>query len=593
MFSLAAAVAVFILQARVTAEDGESPSLVGMVYFPAKISLSTEKVREGDQFAAIAEFKLGEGADLYKDATYFKWTELKGVKEVRVDYPKGIMVPDAEHEGQQTVAFTGEFAIKQVFQVTGKAGEQVVVKGVLHDRGCVGNSCYMPETQAVEFPAMTIEELPAGAQATVIEAPAESGTGVAAPEKEEGGIFKGGKFRWFDLCLAFGFGVLISFTPCVLPMTPITSGIILSYSKPGRLSAFFSSLIYVFGIAVVFGILGAIMGMVGGAAQTAFNSIYVRGIVAAIFLALALSMFGLYEIKVPGSITTKAQALGGKTRKNLAGLFLLGMISAFVLSPCVAGPTAFILIWIATTGDYLLGFLMMFLMAWGMGLLLIAAGTFTSLVPRSGPWMDKVKVIFGMVMLWGALYFIWPYVSNQVFLFGIGGVCISGSILLGCWKKIAEGGGTLGWRLAGVFLVLAALFLILCGALIYLGTDLLGVEGARVFTPGSTKEVEQALAEHKVVVVDYWATWCLSCKELDKTVFKDARIREEMKRFAAIRVDLSESSKEKEALMKKHKVPALPRIVIFDSKGEEVYNLSEDDFGKSADRLLEILKKVK
>ena len=589
---LFAACSLFVIfSPRTSAEDGFG--LPTIEVFSVKFSLSTDKIREGDQFAVIAEFNLPAKGDIYKDSISFAWTELGGARMLRVDYPPSKSLPDPAKPGATREAFEGKFAVKQVFETTGKAGESIHIRGKFNYQGCIGDQCYFPETRDVEFPVIKIEALLSGEKPVVIEAPAQSST--SQPENEGGGIFKGGKFRWFDLFLAFGFGVLVSFTPCVLPMTPVTSGIILSYSKPGKLNALVSSLIYVFGISIVFGILGAIIGMVGGAAQVAFNSVYVRGAIAVVFVALALSMFGLYEIKLPNALTSKAQELGGKTRKNFLGLFALGMVSAFVLSPCVAGPAAFILIWIATTGDFLLGFLMMFLLAWGMGVLLILAGTFTSLVPRSGPWMDKVKAIFGIIMLLAALYFIWPYIPHSVFFFGIAGVAVLGSVLLKCWAKMlpGSGAGPRVWRGVGFALVLVGLLFAASGVLLFFNYDLLGVKTDSIFTTGGKKAVEEALSSGKPVVVDYWADWCVSCRQMDVTVFKDRRIREEMNRFVAIRVDLSTAEPDEKELMKEQGVPALPRLVIFDSQGKMVQNLSEGDFGGSADRLLEILKQVK
>jgi len=597
---LFAACSIFVIAfPRTSAEDGMG--LPAIERFKVSIPPPPNEVRSGDYFEVVAEFDLPEGLHVYRDTTYFEWTEKQGANVVGTVYP--VAKPLADPSGKTTDVLEGKFAVRQVLQATGKASDRIVLKGKLNIQGCDQSQCYPPETRDINFTLKTLEAAP-GVQAPPVISESRPSRGSAVdvrygspPQKKEGGIFsQGGEFRWFDIILAFLFGILVSFTPCVLPMTPITSGIILAYAKPGKFNAFVASVIYVFAISIVFGVLGVIVGMAGGPVQSVLNSWYARGFIALIFLALALSMFGLFEIGLPSSVTSRAQALGGKTRKNVAGLFLFGIISAFIISPCVAGPTAFILLWIASKGDVLLGFLMMFVMAWGMGLLLIAAGTFTGLIPRSGPWMLYVKTAFGLIMLWAAVYFISPFLPDGVYYLGVGLLLIIGSVFMGGWDALTveSGFGARFRRALGLLMVFLGLFIGLGGLIKVTGliynyrqtTQSPAVSDP--FTNGTKEDLDAALSSGQPVVLDFSASWCTLCKELEDYTFSDARVVEELKRFKAIRVDFDKETE----LVKRYNVPGPPRVAIFGSDGKERADLSFNGF-KSADELLEILKRVK
>jgi len=288
--------------------------------------------------------------------------------------------------------------------------------------------------------------------------------------------------------------------------------------------------------------------------------------------------------------------LGGKTRKNIVGLFLFGIVSAFIISPCVAGPTAFILLWIASKGDVLLGFLMMFVMAWGMGALLILAGTFTGLIPRSGAWMLYVKTAFGIIMLGAAMYFISPFLPDGAYYLGLGLLLIVGSVFMGGWDALTveSGFGARFRRALGLVMVFLGLFLGLGGLIRVTGLIYNYRQTAQSpavadpFTSGTKADLDAALASGRPVVLDFSASWCTLCKELDDYTFSDSRVIGELKRFKAIRVDFDKEAE----LVKRYNVPGPPRVVIFGADGKERTDLSFNGF-KSADEFLEILKQVK
>jgi len=588
---------IFAASSERIAADEDSPPPI----FQVKFVPPPAEVRSGDYFELAAEFELAEGVHIYRDSTTFDLPGLQGARVVGIEWPKA--TPFKQPDGSSRDSYEGKFVIKQVFQATGKAGDAIVLKGVLNFLACKGTEfCFPPAPREIDFTLTTLEAGPGGQTPVVTKTPKTTGaTSTSTPpaEKTGGSIFTGGAFRWFDIVLAFVLGIGISFTPCVLPMTPITSGIITSYARPGKVNAFIASLIYVLGIAIVYGILGAIVGMIGSTAQSAINSIYARAVIAAIFVALALSMFGLYEIKIPGAIANKAQALGGKTKKNYLGLFFLGAASAFVFSPCAAAPIAAVLSYVFKSGDWALGFVMLFAMAWGMGVLLILAGTFTGLIPRGGSWMLYVNTAFGLVMLWGALYFLSPWLPAGVYYLGIGLILAAGSVFMGGWDSLTPESrfGARFRRVLGLLMILFGFFFAFSGMMTLMGAGGTVSTGnvKSVTLEQGAKEVYQtkadfdaALASGQPVVLDVSADWCELCHELDKYTFSDPRVAEEMKRFKFVRVNFD---KEKE-LNATYQVSAPPRMVIFGSDGKERTDLTFNGF-KNAEEFLEILKKVK
>jgi thiol:disulfide interchange protein DsbD len=350
----------------------------------------------------------------------------------------------------------------------------------------------------------------------------------------------------------------------------------------------------VLGLSVVFAVVGCVIAFVGGSVQSVINSIYVRAFIALIFVALSLSMFGLYQIGLPSSVTTKMQDLGQKTRKNLIGLFALGMLSALIVSPCGGPIILAVLVRIGEIGSISIGFLMMILLAWGMGLLLVAAGTFPNLVPRSGMWMEKVKVIFGFLLLWGALYYISPYIAEGVYYIGIALLAVFGSVFLGCWDGITAESGLAQriLRAVGILLILMAIFFGFQGVAELTGAGFTGSQSAAEkvdpLTNGDEANVAAAIGAGKPVLLDFWAKWCAYCNDLDKYTYSDPRVVAELARFRAFRIDFDKQH----ALNDKYAVKLPPKVVIIDSDGKIREDLSFTGF-KNADELLAILKQVK
>ena len=278
-------------------------------------------------------------------------------------------------------------------------------------QGCSDKFCFAPRTEELTLP---VQIEPARLDLNTSQGDVTLSSPVPAPHKAEAGSFQKtveSRGIFISLIIVFWLGVGLSFTPCVYPMIPITVAVIggkaggdqQATRKP--LHAFFLSLVYVLGIAIVYSTLGVIAASTGGLFGAALQNPWVIGFVIAVFIGLALSMFGVYTLQVPSFISDR---LGAQTRSGIIGVFLMGLVSGIVASPCIGPALAGVLVYIASTGNKLLGFWMLFVFAWGLGVILIVLGTFSGAIkamPKSGTWMVTVERIFGIILLGAALYY--------------------------------------------------------------------------------------------------------------------------------------------------------------------------------------------
>lgn len=395
----------------------------------------------------------------------------------------------------------------------------------------------------------------------------------------------------WGLLIAFATGVLVSFTPCVYPMIPITIGIIAGREeRPSLTRSLALSCIYVLGLAIVYAALGVVVGTVGAAFRNVLMSPYVLVGVAALFVALALSMFGLYELQVPASLATRLQSVGGA---GALGVLLIGMVSGIIASPCTAAPLAGILAFVAVSGDAVKGFLLLFAFAWGMGLLLIVVGTSAGALkslPKSGEWMVDFKHLFGFVFLGVALYFVRTLIPELVYYLGLSACLVAGGIAFGALDSLPLGPGT-GLRLKkGIAVAIAVLgFYVLIGtlwnrglllpprptaAVVPLDRTPLEPEPAIQWQTDIGEAFKTASEEGKLVLLDFRADWCELCNEMEEEAFVRPEIVDAISRFVPLRVDVTELNEEEEALVDKYELPGYPTLVIANGDGQMVDSVS-------------------
>jgi thiol:disulfide interchange protein DsbD len=361
------------------------------------------------------------------------------------------------------------------------------------------------------------------------------------------------------LGLAFITGLLLSFSPCTYPMIPITVSIFAGQQRSvGR--GFALSLVYVTSMAVVYGIMGLIVSLVGGVFGAWLASTPVVITIVIVFVIFALSMFGLYEIQVPMALRQKlgARAGGG----GLFSVITLGIVAALVVSPCVGPFVAGVLIYVATAGSPLIGFLVLFVFALGLGTLYVLIGTFSSAIaklPGSGEWMESVKKFFGFVLLLMALYFLRTLIAPELTAILAGLLLVAFGVFGGGFDRLTPRSGfflrlkkflgvlalLLGaYLLVGVFLTQGVILPAASHWLPAVGNQT-GVEESLIDWETDLDDgLARAARENKPVLIDTWATWCANCRVLEEETFGDRRVAEVAKRFVPIKVQLENANTE-------------------------------------------------
>jgi len=402
-----------------------------------------------------------------------------------------------------------------------------------------------------------------------------AGTGSAADSEMgriEASLRSGKLMAILPLFLLLGIG--LSFTPCVLPMVPILSSIIVGEgTNVSRGRGFALSAAYSLGMALVYTALGVAAGLAGEGLAAALQNPWVLGAFALLMAGLSLSMFGVYQLQVPAALQAKlTDASGRQSAGKMAGVFAMGAISALIVGPCVAAPLAGALLYISQTRDVIVGGGALFAMAVGMSVPLMLVGLSAgTLLPRAGAWMESVKFFFGVLMLGLAIWIITPVIPGWVPMIGWAVLGLGyGAYLI--WKAGKAG------KIAG--LLFAAFGLVqLAGAatggrdplapIAHLGGKVHKTEFKRV---KSVAELEAAVAQSagKTVMLDFYADWCVSCIEMEKLTFSDKRVQAQFANMVLLQADVTENNADDKELLKRFKLFGPPGIIFFDKQGREI-----------------------
>ncbi|BAO31229.1 protein-disulfide reductase DsbD [Sulfuritalea hydrogenivorans] len=484
-------------------------------------------------------------------------------------------------------------------------------------QGCWdGGICYPPINQEAKLElaaaASTIgSTAPLATPVAVPPAPTPAMPASAPPVDESSriaGLFKGGNFALVLLSF-FGFGLLLSLTPCVFPMIPILSGIIVNHGHAvSHLRAFVLSLAYVLGMAVTYAAVGVAAGLSGTLLSAALQNVWVLGGFALVFVVLSLSMFGFYELQMPSVLQSRVSDTANRQGGSLPAIALMGALSALIVGPCVAAPLAGALLYIAQTGNATLGGAALFVMSLGMGAPLLLVGAFSrSLLPKSGPWMEGVKKFFGVIMLATALWLVSPVIPLWLQMLGWALLMVIPAIFLHALDPLpqhAHGWQRLGKGL-GVMLLLggaAMLIGVLGGAkdplqpLGFLGGGTAAVSPAPTFERvASIERLDARLAEAKAagkpVMLDFYADWCVSCKEMERFTFADPQVAARMKQIVLLKADVTANTAADAALLKRFGLFGPPGIIFFDAAGRELNDLRVVGF-QPAEKFLPTLERI-
>jgi thiol:disulfide interchange protein DsbD len=384
-------------------------------------------------------------------------------------------------------------------------------------------------------------------------------------------------------------GLAVSLTPCVYPMVAVTVSVFGAKQTKRRSEGVLLSFAFVLGMCAMFVPMGVAAGMTGSFFSAVLQNRWVVAGIAAVFLLMAASMFGAFELTLPASLNNKLAEMGGIGYK---GAFLLGLVCGLIASPCTGPVLTGILAWIASTQSAALGALAMGAFSLGLGAPFFVVGAFAVQLPKSGRWMVHVKSLLGIVLVVVALYFLnnsfgfaTPYVNVSLTFVGVAVAAVLVGLAIGAvHREFAEPGGfvKVGKGL-GIALSSVGAFMLLLGAI--KPTDALAWE---------QHDIEGALAraatDNRPLLVDFTAAWCAACKELDKKTFSEPRVGQELGRFVAVKIDATNNDDPKvESLLARFKVVGLPTVVLFDSRGKEAARFNDfvppDEFLKTAQRV--------
>jgi thiol:disulfide interchange protein DsbD len=532
------------------------------------------------------KYVIAPGYYLYREK--FKFTaEPASVSVDATQLPPGKVKKDEFFGEVQT--YRGE--LRFVLPVQGLAAQapQFTLKAV--SQGCADiGVCYPPQEQTANVTLAAFS--PAGAATPSTPFLANAPPGRAAGRQSEdaliAGLFKGG--FWILIASFFGFGLLLALTPCVFPMIPILSGILVPHGAHlTHVRGFVLSLVYVLGMAITYAAAGVAAGLLGTMLSSALQNVWVLSAFAAIFVLLALSMFGFYEFQLPASMQSRLAATSNRLHGgHFASVFVMGVLSALIVGPCVAAPLAGALLYISQSGDGVLGGAALFAMALGMGVPLLAVGASAgTLLPKAGPWMDTVKRFFGLVLLGVAIYLVSPLMPAAVHMLAWAALLIVSAIYMHALDPLppnAPGAHRL-FKGIGVISLLAGAAL-LVGALSG-GRDILqplaglrGAAGAVEHAPAfqridSSAQLDSAIsaAAGKPVMLDFYADWCVSCKEMERYTFTNEAVRTRLAGMVALQADVTQNNDEHKALLKRFSLFGPPGIIFFDRQGKQLNDL--------------------
>lgn len=524
------------------------------------------------QNEAGIEVRIELGKDIYLYEEEFKITLYNGEPTLlnpHLDLPQAI-----NYDGYQI--YPESLHVKIPWEVLGGFGvKKDSLFGVeVSWQGCSKQGlCYQPMSKKVDFNGANAKN-------------SDSSKEISTSEHDAIALAFENKEAWWILVSFFGFGLLLSLTPCVFPMIPILSSIIVAQGGEnlGSKRGFFLAFVYVLAMAVAYTIAGVLAGIFGANIQILLQTPWVIWLFSGVFVLLSLSMFGLYELQLPQFLRQKL-APKNDQKGGIWGIAVMGFLSALIVGPCVAAPLAGALLYIGQSGDALLGGAALFVMSMGMGVpLLLIGASAGKLLPKPGAWMDATKAFFGIMLLALAIWMLERVIPANIALVLYGILAISTAVYMGAFEPSRSGGW---WRLWKSF----AWIVLLYGAMLFVGgvskaqnpmnplepfvgSSSIGVGEKLDFTYiKSVEELQLAVKNsQKPVMVDFYADWCVNCKELENITFKDPAVRAILDRMTLLKVDVTKNSAEDKRLLEKFNLFGPPGLIFYRG-GEELKSM--------------------
>lgn len=561
------------------------------------------RVTAADSHTLLAQFEPEPGYYLYRDRFAFALVDAASTRIAGVDLPRGEIKRDPNFGDTEVFHHAMRAAIR--LDRAELSARQLTLE--VRYQGCAeAGLCYPPESKRFQVtlaaaaadapiagaaPPAALSDPPARASAATTRSSATAGTAAIADESSQvAGMLGAGNF-WAIVASFFGFGLLLAFTPCVLPMVPILSGIIVGQGQArSRGQALLLTLVYVLGMALAYALAGVAAGLSGTLLTTTLQNPWVLGGFGLLFVVLALAMFGVYELQLPTALQSRLSSASNRLRGGtLGGVFAMGILSALIVGPCVAAPLAGALLYINQSRDAALGGGALFAMALGMGApLLVVGASAGALLPHAGPWMQTVKNFLGVVLLGLAIWVVSPVLPAVATMLLWAALLIISAVYLHAIDPLPHNAGGLRklWKGVGVIALLVGVALLI-GALAG-GRDVLQpLSGLRVVgdagvatgraAPGflpvrSVAELDRAVAaaEGRPVMLDFYADWCVSCKEMERFTFTDPRVRSRMERMVLLKADVTANTAQDAEMLRRFGLFGPPGTVFFDAAGREL-----------------------
>ena len=537
-------------------------------FLPVDEAFQFSAAKSENQENVIVNWSIAEGYYLYQEKISVK---LNQEESSLFDLPTFSISPEDYNDPYFGLMKIFKKPVQAIFKASQPPLKAEDVVEIAY-QGCTEGFCYPPEVKEIK-----VADLPI-AQVANTEQTSEKSTALSAQPKAEQDRLAESLFN--SKYAVFGFfllGLGLAFTPCVLPMLPLLSAIVIGQNqRPNMWRAFALSFVYVQGMALTYTLLGLIVAAIGLPFQVALQHPYVMIGLSIIFVLLALSMFGVFTLQLPSSLQTKLSLLSQQQKAGaFGGVFLMGMIAGLVASPCTSAPLSGALLYVAQSGDLFTGAITLYLLALGMGVPLILITLFgNKILPKSGMWMETVKKLFGFVMLALPAFLIsrilpdewtprlWAMLGTAFFI----------------WFAFQMPKNGTGWVFRIFFLVAAMISVKPLQTWVWgesqapSAVENKAVSHVEFKKVKSETELQQALAENNkpLVMLDLYADWCVACKEFEKETFSDPSVQKAFGDMLLLQVDMTKNSEENRALMTKYKVLGLPTILFFNRDGKEI-----------------------
>ncbi len=500
---------------------------------------------------------------LFADKTNFTIEAMEGVEVGPLEHPEPITKFDSFLK-KEVAIFPGkweEVTLTRTISLPKTAsskGLSYFLKARVNYQGCSPKVCFLPASR--QWPIKVIVQ-PIGSSTT------DTSGSVATESKWNFSHIAQRGWLW-ALLLAFIGGLASCLLPCVYPMIPITIAVIGAKQTTSKLVSLQLGLLFAAGLALTYAVLGLVAASSGALLGSALQSPWVLLLVAAIFIAMGMSMCGLFAFRLPYFINQWASRLDNK--QGHAGVLATGAITGVVAAPCVGPVILGVLTFVAKEQNLLLGFFMLFFFALGLSLPFVLLGIFSSMLtqlPKSGLWMERVKQLFGFVLIGMGIYFLVPVLPSWAFHLMVVIVLVGLAVLIRLRRFFGRLASTL--LFAVLLIVAGALFF---GSLLPRLTapyeETAATKSTIAWQPELDTALDQARTANKPVIVDLFAEWCVACKELDRYTFSDSRVAELAKQFVAVKLDFTELDADNDRIMQRYNVLALPAILFFNRKGE-------------------------